>query len=129
MPLPKRFVLWAGDGPLNAVDEVADSIATRIDEAIQDCDEADTSRLNEIIAYMCCLSAVAHTYSGLTSQYTTVEQWREKTLQIFEWSWSSQQKTAEYAAEQAYVSEVLNSLFEAVDHCTILSAHQPWSRC
>ena len=129
MPLPERFVLWAGDGPLNAVDEVADFIAGRIDESIRQCDKTDTCWLNDLVAYMCCLSAMANTYSGLTSRYSQVEAWRTKVLEIYEWGWVSQEKTEEYFTDKAYISAVINSLFEAVDHCTIPSARQSWTRC
>lgn len=135
MSIPERFTLWPNDSALNAVDQVASEIGAHIDEAIAECDESDCCWLNEVIAYMCCLSAVAHNCSGLTGQYSRVEAWRTKVLQIFEWAWARDKKaqpyqeTKEYLEEKEYVGSVLNSLFEAVDVCTIPSAREPWKRC
>jgi hypothetical protein len=129
MPIPERFILWPNDSALNAVDDVSGFIANQIDETIADCDESDSSSLNEVVAYMCCLSAVANSFSGLTSQYARVENWRAKVLEIFDWSWASDQKNEQYFEERRYVCSVLNSLFEAVDHSTTPNAREPWSRC
>jgi hypothetical protein len=135
MPIPERFTLWPNDSALNAVDRVSAEICSHIDDAIDDCDQSDCCSLNDIIAYMCCLSAVASSYSGLTAQYSRVETWRTKVLQIFEWAWTLDQGHQEYQKKQAYLEEkeyvysVLNSLFEAVDSYTIPNAREPWKRC
>src|SRR5689334_3168000 len=114
MPVPERFILWPGDGPLDAVDDVAALIQSRLDEAILQCDETDTSWLNDVVAYMCCLSAVGHAYGGLTGEYSTMETLRTKVLEIHERSWSSHEKTQKYEEERTYIEAVINSLFEAV---------------
>ena len=135
MPIPERFTLWPNDSALNAVDRVASEISSYIDEAIAECDESDCCWLNDIIAYMCCLSAVAHSCSGLTGQYSKVEAWRTKVLQIFEWAWvrdeegQAYKETQKYLDERNYVASVVNSLFEAIDSCTIPNAREPWTKC
>ena len=129
MPIPERFILWPNDSALNARDQVAAEIASHIDEAIAECDESDTCWLNDTIAYMCCLSAVGNTYSGLTGAYSRIEEWRKKVLEIYEWSWARQVKTDEYFKDREFIYSVLNSLFEAADNSTIPSAREPWTKC
>ena len=130
MPIPDRFMLWTGDGPLNARDDVVDHIAKLIDGALADCDEEDQCFLNYAVSYMSCLSAIGNTYGGMTPQYyPKVENWRKKVLQIFEWAWSDKEKREDYNEDASYIRSLLNSLFEAVDSSTIPEAREPWTRC
>lgn len=129
MPVPDRFILWPNDSALEACDDVAAFLFGRIEEALADCDESDSSRLNEVVAYMCCLSAVGHHCSGLTSDYAKAEELRTKVLQVFEWAWSRGQRGEEYSGERTFVCAVLNSLFEVVDKCTVPASRRPWTRC
>ena len=123
-------MLWTGDGPLNARDEVVDHIAKLIDNSLADCNEGDQCFLNDAVSYMCCLSAIGNTYGGMTPQYyPKVEEWRMKTLQIFEWVWCKEEKGTDYDEELSYIHGVLNSLFEAVDRSTIPEAREPWTKC
>ena len=40
-------------------------ISDHIDAAIAECDESDTCWLNDVIAYMRCLSAIGNAFGGL----------------------------------------------------------------
>ncbi|MHA3772024.1 hypothetical protein ACXR0O_10855 [Verrucomicrobiota bacterium sgz303538] len=128
MPVPSRFILWPNDSALDAVDRVARDISDHIDASIAECDESDTCWLNDVIAYMCCLSAVGNAFGGLTCQYDKIEAWRTQVLQVFEWAWARDQKTEEYFDERKYICSVLNSLFEAADRSTVPSAQKPWPK-
>jgi hypothetical protein len=83
MTTSKRLILWSGDGPLNARDQVVGYIETMIDEALREV-EQDTCWLNELMAYFRCLNGVLREAGGehLVSQRVT--EWRERALAAFD---------------------------------------------
>lgn len=79
MTAPKRLILWAGDGPLEAQADVLGYIETKIDEALQEAEE-DTCWLNELMAYFRCLNGILRETGGQHLISERVLEWRKRTL-------------------------------------------------
>ena len=83
MRASKRFILWAGDGPLDAVDNVVEHLETQIDEALREAEE-DTCWLNELMAYFRCLNVVLREVGGEQLVSDRVVEWRQRTLAAYD---------------------------------------------
>ena len=81
MPTSKRLILWVGDGPLNARDQVIDYIETIIDEALRQAEEGDTALLNELMAYFRCLIGVLREAGGELLVSRRIGEWQQRTSQ------------------------------------------------
>jgi len=125
MPIPKNFFLWTNDRPMDGRDQVVEEITKIIEGGLVECDEGDVGMLNYVIACMCCLSAVANNYGGLTD-YSEIEDWRKRALKAFGSAWADQKKGSNYAEERTYICSVLDSLFEGLDRSLIPEAREPW---
>ena len=80
----KRFMLWTGDGPFNASDEVIDFISGRIDLILKEAENGDPSLLNELIGYLHCLNGVLRETGGHALIIPEIENWRRRTLAVFD---------------------------------------------
>jgi hypothetical protein len=107
MTTSKRLILWAGDGPLNARDEIVGYIMTRIDEALQETEE-DTSSLNDLMAYFRCLNGVLREAGGQHLISDRVAGWRHRTLAAYD---SIRSLTSdEVRDERPFIVSVLDDL-------------------
>ena len=79
----KRLILWAGDGPLNARDEVVEFIIEKIDFALNEA-ENDSCWLNELIAYVCCLNGILRETEGGHLVAGRVQGWHRRTVSVFD---------------------------------------------
>lgn len=83
MTTSKRLILWAGDGPLGAVNDVVGCIEDMIDGALRQAEE-DTCWLNELMAYLRCLNAVLREAGGEPLITDRVAEWRRRTLAAYD---------------------------------------------
>ncbi len=109
MTTSKRLILWAGDGPLNARDQVVGDIETHIEEALREAEE-DTCWLNDLIAYLRCLNGVLREAGGEHLISERVAEWRQRALAAFD---SMQSLTPdEIRDDRAFIVSVFDDLDE-----------------
>jgi len=80
----KRLILWAGDGPLNARDEVVLDIIDKIEFALNEAEKVDTCWLNELIAFVRCLNGVLREPGGGHDTVGRIDGWEQCTLAVFD---------------------------------------------
>ena len=88
----QRLALWSGSGPLNARDQVVDTITTHIDDFLKEAAE-DPSFLNLVMAYLRCLVGVLREAGGGHLVIRDVPGWQQRVLTAFE--------AAQYGADEA----------------------------
>jgi hypothetical protein len=105
----KRFVLWAGDGPLNARDEVVDFITKMIDLSLDQAEKVDACWLNELIGYLRCLGGVLRETGGDHLIANRIDGWKRRALAVFD-AMPNQTQT-EIRDDRAFIASVFDDLF------------------
>ena len=105
-----RLVLWASDSPRNAVDSICETIKIEINANLKDAVE-DSSFVNQVVAYVRCLTGVYDWAGGAYVEYETVEDWRNKVLTaIGSMPNNSHYNDAERTQDKMFVNEVFDDL-------------------
>jgi hypothetical protein len=79
----QRLLLWAGDGGLNARDDVMQFIADRIESTLHEA-SIDPCYLNELMAYFRCMIGIVKETGGDHLVEGQVENWRDRTIGIYD---------------------------------------------
>ena len=106
----RRLVLWANDSPRNSVDLVCETIVTEIERHLDEAEE-DSCFVNDVVAYIRCLSGVYDWAGGGFIELEVLESWRTRAVTVVEQMAGSYfENESERADDLAFVNEVFSDL-------------------
>ena len=100
----KRYILFAGDGPLNAVDGVIERLAWRIDENLR---EDEPAFLNNAAAYLRILIAVLRDVGGIHMVSERFTEWEEQAMRTYD---TMKNSPEEIAADRPFLESLFHEL-------------------
>lgn len=107
-----RFILWANDSPLAARDNVVEAISREIFAAISESEE-DSCYLNDVVAYVRCLTGVIREVGGGYQAFDNLENWFRRTLSVFDAMPADAFKDqSERSADREFLNSVFQDLIE-----------------
>ena len=105
-----RLVLWSGDSPRNSVDSVCESIITELKAYLNDSED-DSCFVNDVIAYVRCLTGVYDWAGGAYVELEELESWRKRTTTVIEGMPESYfQSEPDRKADLNFANEVFDDL-------------------
>jgi len=111
----RRLILWANDSPLNAVDSVCDSIVSEIETHLSEAEE-DSCFVNDVVAYVRCLSGVYDWVGGAFVEIEVLQSWRKRSTKVIKQMPDSMfENDAERSADLEFVNEVFDDLRRVVE--------------
>ena len=76
-----RLVLWASDSPRNAVDSVCESVIEDIECYLKQSED-DSCFVNDVVAFVRCLTGVYDWAGGAYLEYEKLESWRKRAINV-----------------------------------------------
>ena len=111
---PRRLILWANDSPLHAMESVNEHLIAEIEAHLREAEE-DSCFLNDVIAYLRCLTGVCDWAGSACVQRPMVESWRKSSMDIFDRMPDSQfDSQAERTEDRQFIAEVFEDLVKIV---------------
>jgi hypothetical protein len=103
-----RLVLWANDSPRNAVDDVCESVVADIERYLTEAEE-DSCFVNDVLAYVRCLTGIYDWAGGAYVEYERLEHWRNRAVSVVK-----QMPAAMFDDEEERIADVtfINEVFD-----------------
>ena len=109
-----RLVLWANDSPRNSVDYICEQIVTELKANLTESKE-DSCFINDVVAYVRCLTGVYDWAGGAYVELEELESWRQTALTVIEEMADSYFKSnSERTDDISFVNEVFDDLRNVV---------------
>ncbi|MGI9516295.1 MAG: hypothetical protein ACR2NP_04555 [Pirellulaceae bacterium] len=106
----RRLILWANDSPLAAVDSVCDSITKELESYLNDAEE-DSCFINDVVAYVRCLTGVYDWAGGPLVEINVLDSWQNRAIAVLEKMPDSLFKDeGKRAADIEFVKQVFDDL-------------------
>ena len=110
MNKPPRLILWANDSPLNAVDGVCEAVVEDIERCLNEAEE-DSCFVNDVVAYVRCLTGVYDWAGAGCDECERLESWRARAIKVItEMPSTKFEDEDERNADMKFVNEVFDDL-------------------